>query len=95
MTDTTTLGPIMDRFLDGTVLYILFADEHGVYRTPPALYDDPHTVRDLKDNPYLRGLTVSRRRHWFDPQRAITSGWDIWVDGGFDRKAYEAGRRTR
>lgn len=87
-----TLGNIMDRLDDKTILDLHFThDDVPKYAIPDPLATHP-SVGKLKDNAYLRGLPVESRARYSTPY--IPNGYDVYIPAKFDRAEWKNARNN-
>lgn len=87
-----TLGAIMDRLDEKTVLDLHFThDDAPRYSIPNPLATHP-TVGKLKENQYLRDLPVEERNRYSTPY--IPNGYDVYIPARFDMNEWKNARRT-
>lgn len=79
------LGKFLDRIKPGSGVDLHFKTDGGY--TIPKQIGIGNTAGKLQNNPWLRSLTISHRKHFSNPR--FSSGWDIYIDQRFDQESYE------
>lgn len=81
-----TLGSLMDRLKENTILDLHFThDDVSRYAVPEPLATHPN-VGALRSNSYLRSLPVGQRDRYSNA--SIRNGYDIFIPAKFDRQAW-------